>query len=1672
MLWMENKYFYNKIEFLKSMKLMIEAISKIREYAIEKENKILSQIEIEKKKDNDLQEERLEQNVKILYSSNLGYVSNLLRIFSKIKTMYPNFNSTIKPYFETYINLIVFSFQCISDFPNNFIDLKIEGIFLEIMYRALDNFLYIIHNCGMCFKETKESMEKVFLEIQIIISKFKTKKNKYVYRIIYLLSICRILLYLHNDKTYDLFSYKQFYSNIFSTSDIYKYFISDFHREKSKVNTNQMEEIKEEEYSSKKEVSIASSNRNENSNMFFDLNDFPDEMHPAQLDNSKNMNISRNSEEIKDNLDEIKTEYSPSEEEEKEELLVEDTLESYDEGEIEVLSFYVSFLLVYLLYLDEKNSVLKDLDEEKNNNEQTQISEELSLFTLFKKLKNYLSPSGHNDDIQNNQEQLNDITALNNNTITMSTITMSKNINNNNANNAENAEKNQNNNYNEAFTIDYRTLEQNSVSELDENATMEKSSIDPQYLFIFSLFQSIINFKNSFRNNSIEIPIKQYFRKNEQYEESELDDATQNESAVLFEKKENNNNTILFYYYDSTHIDIILLEKIIIEIALIANIKNYCLELADEENGTKTSLLEELLKNLNFYKLMQKYQIKEYNLINNLFVKNNLTQLIKKILTLFKSDDMKEISQMNYYMFKKMGEVYTQEEIKVDEESEQENMNLINFLSFNDKINKDISKEINVLSFLELLIYVYPKYDFKTCLILCKIGFQILYDKCHNLNTQKNNGIIENDDNLNLVHIIKVMTNILKRESYRILLENIYVFCSMQSSLRELLKCICQNGTYFMKHYDLIKEFLNSLDFILGHLSGDFVEIVRFLQRPENLIDCDKFYIVKLKLEKDLQFFISLLSFKTSLEQKILTEKIINVEKEIIKKVIKLLFPILEIEKEKSIEIINILINFLYEFIKGPDIDNLNIIFSLGFFGLTSFVIAKIDYYKLFLNYINKENNHQMIDSYIRIECKILKIFIVYYNASFSSKNSNEDFFKLQQWYENNFKKIEKKMKKLFYMSEKEMIGRPYSINLMLLSIKEDDRYSKEEMCKRVGKSLNNENNNDDKNENDEDNNAYKKEKNKKEKKVNNYCIIKFDLLLIYYTLFNYHRDLSNKEKKFRFSKIHQKSFLLKIIFSIFEFLYGLFKFITGAVSIILPFMYFVFSKLIPRTKKEVDYLQDLQEIENKCESISEERLINTLKKYIRKVEVSIKNIIFKVYFPMIDKSDTLLEYRKEYLKVDQIDSSDFTNYLLTQYDHIYIRAKQNSKINRWIWEIPILNYVFKNMEVLGILLILSGLGSTFLILASFNTFTASVNDDCGNKKIYFSYAKTDQRIQCPKFLYLNDGDPNIVILSMYALILIQCVLQGVIFIDYTIRTIFIKLEKVQFYYYLEKIKKDGMDAQLEDRIIIYIIHIIIPAFLSYLLNLKTLYYIFSLFFLLLSVTIHPFFNCVILFEIVNRVEVMQTIVKAMYRPSKNIFTILLMFIVLEYFFSVVAQSFFTYHFPNETDTKNFLKTFMRMIDQTFKQDGGIGTYLDKTLEPNYEEHTMTPIIFNRLIFDCVFFLVVILLVFQMFLSVIIDYFNETREKSETFNDDMESKCLVCGIDREKIEKTEPNDKNAFDNHITNSHNVFNYIYYLMYLQSIDDKDIIIDDGVWNLHLKKNLSYLPKNEFFKNLERK
>ncbi len=1616
---MENKTFYEKIHFLKTLEMMIGALDYFKS-----------------KKDKNI----------------LGYISSLLRIFSKIKDIYPNFNKTIQENIDLYSNLILKSFEVISQYPNVLIDLSTESIFLKIFYYGIRSFLYIVYNCKFMFSDIKDFMEDVFEVILNIINQFKTKKNKLIYQILYLFTVCRILLYLNKEKTYDYYSYKYFYNKIFPLQNIKNNILITFNDDQNKseeLNEGThiiVENVDEDEVHTNKE------NDNEDS---LNFNYFPDEMHACRLDSARDINSSKPILKSYNFLQQESFETNKT---------INDSYEWYDSEEIKRLSFYIYFLVVYSLYLDEKNSISKENEEdlyEKNN------TEELSLDSLFKKLNTFLNYKNK------------DIYIVNNNINKTQDWTLS---------------------YIKESLSEKKDIEMKN--EIENITLFLNTNTNAGYLFIFSLFQAIVNFQHTSRHDNIEIPVKQTKKIEEENEEkSENENNIDTESDVLLSKKRN--NSIIFYYYESEYIDIILLEKIINEISLKGNLMNYCLELAEEDNYITTDLLKEFLKFQEYYKLISKYYKDEYNLVNSLFVKNNMAILIKKLLKSFNQDDFIGIEQMKYFMYTKMGEIYDHEVVKNKDLDIQKNIDLISYLKTCEKKNNPDFIKINLLTFLNSLVYIYPKHEKSLCLLYYKIGFEILFTNCAaNLDrkkTEDNNLKMQMDD---LELVIKVIILLFNRKSNRILIEDRDVFNTMLLSMRELYNCINKNGVFVIKHFELIKEFLNSLDFILGHLSKDFVSLVNFFKRPENLNYSDKYSKRKKKLEVTLEFFISLINFKKNYEENVLTEEIIKFSKEIIERVIKLLFLLIEIDKNKSIEIMKILLNFIFEYIKGPDIENINTLFDLGFLDLVSFVITKLDYYKLFISHLSKNNLHDIIDNFSIIECKILKIFFAYYNISYSPSSNIGEFEKLQHWYENNFKNIKKKLKKLFYMSEKEMENRQMDINRMLLFIKTKDQYSYDELYKRAGVLItdndnNNENNeekikeerNDNNSENsykeikqeiscninenndgvieEEDNDNFKFEK----AKENDFCIIKFDLLLSYYTLFNYYKDLSDIEEKNAFSHIKKKK--KNIFYWIINFFIDFGKFLFQLIIVVVFFLYFFFKRFSVKKKKDVDLLQDLAEIDVKSENYNERKIISYLKNYIKEVEVSIKNVIYKVYFPMINKSNTLLEYRKEYLKVDQIDSSDFTNYLLSNYDYINNRAKQNALINKWIDEFPILNYIFKNMYIYAVSLIILGIVSNLLIMCSFSTFLDNLEGKdkrCSEK--YYKYAKDDMRVQCPFFLYRDNHSPRKVVITLNVFIFCELILQGLTFLDYLIRILAVESENVKLDYEICKLKHERKKNPLKVNKCRYLMYIVLPTIYRCFFNFQTLYYIISLCFLILGISVHPFFNCIILLEFVNRIQLMQTILKAMYKPIKNILITLLMFIILEYLFSFFAVSYFNYHFPNKTDTSTFLKTFMRMMDQTFKQDGGIGTYLDKSLEPGYVPYILNSYFGLRFLFDLLFFLVILLLIFQMFLSIIIDYFNETRESNEAFENSLETQCIVCGIDREKIEKVNTNDKNAFDKHITYYHNVFNYIYYLMYLQSSYSRDVIIDDSVWNLHLVKNLSYLPKNICFKQLEKR
>jgi hypothetical protein len=115
------------------------------------------------------------------------------------------------------------------------------------------------------------------------------------------------------------------------------------------------------------------------------------------------------------------------------------------------------------------------------------------------------------------------------------------------------------------------------------------------------------------------------------------------------------------------------------------------------------------------------------------------------------------------------------------------------------------------------------------------------------------------------------------------------------------------------------------------------------------------------------------------------------------------------------------------------------------------------------------------------------------------------------------------------------------------------------------------------------------------------------------------------------------------------------------------------------------------------------------------------------------------------------------------------------------------------------------------------------------------------------------------------------------------------------------------------------LVEIFIPSFFRSLLTAESIFYVCQLTFSYLGIYFHNFFYGFMLVEVILRVSVLKGVVLAIYTPRVQIFVTLILFLILVYYFTLFAISYFEQHFPNENDTKNIIDCFMRMLDQTFK---------------------------------------------------------------------------------------------------------------------------------------------------------
>ena len=1355
------------------------------------------------------------------------------------------------------------------------------------------------------------------------------------------------------------------------------------------------------------------------------------------------------------------------------------------EEEKEKFCFYLNYLTIYLLYLHDRNS-MKKIKENKNNENSLNIVE-YNYKNLFQKLEKLL---GNYEVLNSQNEQIQDL------------------------------------NYLKLKTFNSNQLSKKLKSDLRESTLntekFEKiKNAKNNFQFESILIESIILYKYRLKNQIIEIPVKNRITKKQEEEivsNAGSEDKTSSLSGKLV--KTRNNEMITFYYYDNEFIDLILMEKICNDINLKENLDFYCTErnFNKDLNFTKEDLMTVLLNMKEECKLIMSYYKGEYRILHDQYIQNDMEQFIMLLRTRFTNKDFNRIYSMKKFLYKKMNEIYSDDlYFGTDISYDKKMLSFVQQFKLIEKfyyINNPVYKNFSIFSFFTSLIYLETRYPKKTCVLYYIIGFKLLSQRCKQIELEENpeqrfnesndkkyqrnekkestslyytnaHNIEEKYDELD--KIIEGLIQLFSRKNNRYVIKEDEDFFLMIGSLIEFLKVLKRKKQYLMKRGSKITKLFTVLDFVFDHLLKVFEKIINFMKSAENQKMKDKFRKKETNLKIIIIFISNILSLQKASDNNLLTQNITGFIQNLTGQIIKLIQNLIEIGKEDSMKTCDMLIDYIYFFIEGLNKNNLNSLFLYGYYNLLTFIITKIDYYKIFLNNINRINLHNLIDNYAKIEEKIIKIFFIYYNVVYNSTSNINEYKRMMDWYENNHMAIRIKLKKLYHFSKVEMEKRSFNIDKALVYKKKKDDYSEKELLLRAGilnkseigeisfderlnKMLDEDNkdeiayndmNNDFMNENQNTyynndlyqnlgNNSYLYNESNNITHKNTYCLIKFDLILIYYSLNLYYKDVINEEY---FEVVSPTdSFLTDLWHFVIDFVF----FVKDIIFSIPQLFIYLYRSVKEKAKSKVELLQELNTIDDDIQNIDDKDMLLDLSSQIKCVEILINSILYKVYFPLINKAKKIEEKPDYYLYVGNDNLRDYISYIIRNYDKIQISVTKNDYYDK-LAKIPMLNLIFKNIKLLGIFLMIIGIISNLLILLSYSDFTNNTECDCGD-----NCPPEDRRLYCPRFLFNSNRSYITINRTLRVFGILQLIFQAMVFFDYIIRNFSINYALSKRNYIINKARNTNQKRNIKIKFFENVKIILIT--ILHMFTFQLIYYILYIIFILLGLFNHPFFYAFSLFELVNRVEVMLSVLKAIYVPGLYLLVNLLMLIMLEYFFSLFSLSIFTSHFPNIKDSKNFLQTYMRMLDQTFKQDGGIGTYLDQSLDPDYEQYTPKAYAGGRYWFDLIFYILIILIIFQIFISVIVDYFMDTRKNRENFTKQSNTECLICGLEREKLEKIYSNIKDGFNKHRVYCHHIMNYINYLFYVQSLSYRDPIIEEGIWKYHLDNNNIYLNLNK--------
>ncbi|XP_036387842.1 inositol 1,4,5-trisphosphate receptor type 1 isoform X5 [Megalops cyprinoides] len=290
-------------------------------------------------------------------------------------------------------------------------------------------------------------------------------------------------------------------------------------------------------------------------------------------------------------------------------------------------------------------------------------------------------------------------------------------------------------------------------------------------------------------------------------------------------------------------------------------------------------------------------------------------------------------------------------------------------------------------------------------------------------------------------------------------------------------------------------------------------------------------------------------------------------------------------------------------------------------------------------------------------------------------------------------------------------------------------------------------------------------------------------------------------------------------------------------------------------------------------------------------------------------------------------------------------------------------------------------------------------------------------------------------------------------------------------------------------------------------MDVEFLYHLLYLIICSLGVFVHVFFYSLLLFDLVYREETLLNVIKSVTRNGRSIVLTAVLALILVYLFSIVGYIFFKDDFilavdriPNKTlesgasmvgdflsagvcrkdsgencstevvgevvptqplavviedkerTCDSLLMCIVTVLSHGLRSGGGVGDVLRK---PSKEE----PLFAARVIYDLLFFFMVIIIVLNLIFGVIIDTFADLRSEKQKKEEVLKTTCFICGLERDKFD----NKTVTFEEHIKVEHNMWHYLFFIVLVKVKDSTEYTGPESyVAEMIREHNLDWFPR----------